>query len=133
MRTDHRLRRVVAAILLCLSSTLSFSQQSTKGRAARDATTALLQMNSNYQQSPASAKKALLPQFPTWAAKARRAFSSLTQPTPEDVFRWAVPGTLRAAMPPPVKTLIEQQVQAQGKVKILPADFGSPAKGLTGG
>jgi len=133
MHTNRKPSLVLAAVVLCFSACPIFGQQSAKGKAAADATTALLQMNSNYQQAPASQKTQLLTQFRTIAAQRQQMLSSLIQTSPGDLLRVAVPANIRGTMPVAVQSLIEQQVQAQGTLEILHADFGSPAKGLTGG
>jgi hypothetical protein len=133
MHTNRKLSVLLVAVAVCVLSLPGLGQQSAKGKAAADATTALLQMNSNYQQAPASQKTQLLTQFRTMAAQRQQMLSSLIQTNPGDLLRVAVPANIRGTMPAAVQSFIEQQVQAQGTLEILHADFGSPAKGLTGG
>jgi len=132
-RPSQVLIAVVFSLVISLTALPSSAQQSAKGKAAADATTALLQMNSNYQQTPAAQKVQLLTQFRGMAAQRQQLLSSLIQTNPGDVLRVAVPANIRGTMPTAVQAFVEQQVQAQGTLEILHSDFGSPAKGLTGG
>jgi uncharacterized membrane protein len=137
MRTNHRpflvLLAVVFSIIPILIAAPSFAQQSAKGKAAADATTALLQMNSHYQQTPAAQKAQLLTQFRGMASQRQQMMSSLIQSNPGDFLRVAVPSDIRGSMPAAIQSFVEQQIQAQGTLEILHADFGGSAKGLTGG
>jgi hypothetical protein len=123
----------VFSLIVSLIAPPSSAQQSVKGKAAADATTALLQMNSHYQQTPAAQKAQLLTQLRAMASQRQQTMSSLIQSNPGDFLRVAIPSDIRGTMPAAVQSFIEQQVQAQGTLEILHADFGGPTKGLTGG
>lgn len=90
-------------------------------------------MNSHYQQTPAAQKAQLLAPFQTMAAQRQQLLSSLIQTNPADVLRIAIPNDIRGKMPASVQSFMEQNVSAQGTLEILHADFGSAAKGITGG
>ncbi len=51
MRTNQKQSLLFVAVAVCVLSVPSLGQQSAKGKAAADATTALMQMNSAYQQA----------------------------------------------------------------------------------
>jgi len=130
-----RIRRRSSALLVlfALVST-GFAQQTTKGKAAENATVALLQMNKAYLQTPAAQKTQLLTQFRTLAAQRQQLLSSLIQTNPADVLRIAIPNNVRGTMPAAVQSYIEQTVQAQGVLEVLVEDSTTGSKmhyGLT--
>ena len=81
MRTNCKASLFVA-IFLCLTASVAFAQHSAKGKAAEDATTALLQMHSSYQQASATQKQQLLTQFTAMAAQREQLLLSLMQSNP---------------------------------------------------
>ena len=109
MRTNCNASLFVA-IFLCLTATLAFAQHSAKGKAAEDATTALLQMHSSYQRASATQKQQLLTQFTAMAAQREQLLLSLMQSNPGDVLRVAIPNNVSHTMPPTVKQHVEQSV-----------------------
>ncbi|PYV64537.1 MAG: hypothetical protein DMG95_04175 [Acidobacteria bacterium] len=127
MRTNCKASLFVA-IFLCLTATLAFAQHSAKGKAAEDATTALLQMHSSYQQASATQKQQLLTQFTAMAAQREQLLLSLMQSNPGDVLRVAIPNNVSHTMPPTVKQHVEQSVTAQGVLEVLYEMQGTPDK-----
>jgi len=123
---------LIGVVFLSLAG-FAFGQQSVKGKAAAAATTALLRTHSNYQRANASQKQQLLPQFRAMASQRQQMMNSLIQSSPGDFLRVAVPSDIRGTMPAAVQSFVEQQVQTQGTLEILHADFGNSAKGLTAG
>src|SRR5690349_24065032 len=102
MRTKRRPSLVLVAVvfsIVILAPSRSFAQQSAKGKVAADATTALLQMNSHYQQTPAAQKAQLLTQFRAMASQRQQMMSSLIQSNPGDFLRVAMPSDVRGTMP----------------------------------
>lgn len=131
MRTSRRSSALL--VLFALVST-GFAQQTTKGKAAENATVALLQMNKAYLQTPAAQKSAALTQLRTMAAQRQQLLSSLIQTNPADVLRIAIPNNVRGAMPAAVQSYVEQTVQAQGVLEVAIEDSTSGSKmhyGLT--
>jgi len=122
--------------LLVLSALVSpaLAQQTIKGKSAENATTALLQMNSTYLQTPAAQRLQLLTQFKTIAAQRQQLLNSLIQTNPADVIRIAIPNNVRSTMPGAVQSYVEQTVQAQGVLEVLVEDSSAGSKmhyGLT--
>jgi len=131
MRTS---RRSSALLVLFALVSSAFAQQSAKGKAAENATTALLQMNAAYLQTPAAQKSQLLTQFRGMAAQRQQLLISLIQTNPADVLRIAVPNNIRSTMPAAVQNYVEQTVQAQGVLEVLIEDSTTGSKmhyGLT--
>jgi NPCBM-associated, NEW3 domain of alpha-galactosidase len=131
MRTS---RRSSALLVLFALISSAFPQQSAKGKAAENATSALLQMNKAYLQTPAAQKTQLLPRFRNMAAQRQQLLSSLIQTNPADVLRIAIPDDIRRNMPVSVQSYVEQTVQAQGVLEVLIEDSDSGSKmqyGLT--
>jgi len=127
MRTNCKASLFVA-IFLCLTASVAFAQHSAKGKAAEDATTALLQMHSSYQQASATQKQQLLTQFTAMAAQREQLLLSLMQSNPGDVLRVAIPNNVSHTMPPTVKQHVEQSVTAQGVLEVLYEMQGTPDK-----
>ena len=106
MRTSRRV-----PVLLAVSAALvlsSFAQQSSKGKSAENATVALLQLHSAYQQASPAVKPQLLLQARNAAAQRQQLLSSLIQTNPADVLRIAIPNNIRSTMAPAVQPLQRQ-------------------------
>src|SRR5260370_40838104 len=128
MRMNQKLSLVLVAFFLCLTGRHSSAQQSAKGKAAADATTALLQLNSNYQQAGAVQKSQLLTQFQTLAAQRQQLLSSLIQTDHGDVLRVAIPGSISQTMPTTVQNFVEKDTIAQGTLEVAVEMNGTPDK-----
>ena len=116
MRTSRRSSALL--VLLALVSS-AFAQQTGEGKAAENATTALLKMSAEYLQTPAAQKAQLITQFRTMAGQRQQLLSSLIQTNPADVLRIAVPNNVRSTMPAAVQGYVEQTVQAQGTLEVV--------------
>src|SRR5215469_9177069 len=128
MRTDPIVRPVLVALVLSLAALPTPAQQSTKGKAAENATSALLQMHSNYQHASSAQKQQLLAQFAAAAAQRQQLLQSLMQTNPGDVLRIAIPNSVSNAMPQSVKKYVEQSVTAQGVLDVIYEMQGTPDK-----
>ena len=132
MRTNRKSSVLLVMFAALVSS--GFAQQSAKGKAAENATLALLQMHSGYQQANPAAKPQLLTQLRNAAAQRQQLLSSLIQTNPADVLRIAIPNNVRSTMPAAVQSYVEQTVQAQGVLEVAIEDSTSGSKmhyGLT--
>ena len=125
MRTNRRSSALL--VLFALVPSL-FAQQTPKGILGEKASTALLQMNAAYMQTPTAQKSQALTQFRAMAAQRQQLLSSLIQTNPADVLRVAIPSDIRSTMPAMVQSYVEQTVQTQGVLEVLIEDSNSGAK-----
>ena len=128
MRLNQKFSLLVVALALFASTLSASAQQSAQGKTAESATVALLQMQSQYLQTPAAQKPQLVAQFAAMAARRQQLLSSLMQTNPADVLRIAIPNNLRNAMPKAVQGHLEQSVTAQGVLEVLYEMQGTPSK-----
>jgi len=119
MRTNRRSSALL--VLFALVPSL-FAQQTPKGILGEKASTALLQMNAAYMQTPTAQKSQALTQFRAMAAQRQQLLSSLIQTNPADVLRVAIPSDIRSTMPAMVQSYVEQTVQTQGVLEVLIED-----------
>ena len=83
MRTSRRVPVLLAVFAALVLS--SFAQQSSKAKSAENATVALLQLHSAYQQASPAVKPQLLLQIRNAAAQRQQLLSPLIQTNPADV------------------------------------------------
>jgi hypothetical protein len=126
--------KIFISLVFCVTALPSPAQQSTKGKAAENATLQLMQMHGAFQRASTAQKQQLLTQFATLAAQRQQLLLSLIQTNPGDVLRIAIPGSISQTMPPTIRQYIEQQIQTQGTLEVSIEDSNASSQmhyGLT--
>lgn len=89
---------------------------------AADLTHRLVTLHTRYQLATPTAHAALLSDLVAVAIERQRALSALMETDPGEVLRVAVPAGIRAGLPPAIRALIEEEIEAEGTLEILHED-----------
>jgi hypothetical protein len=89
---------------------------------AADLTHRLVTLHTRYHLATPTAHAALLSDLVAVAIERQRALSALMETDPGEVLRVAVPAGIRAGLPPAIRALIEEEIEAEGTLEILHED-----------
>lgn len=123
------LRMLGTFVLVLVSVELALGQSVPKGRAAAEnLTIQLATLHDQYVAASRSQKPQVLSQLRSVAATRQKLLSALMEHDPGSVLRVAIPGSMRANLPPAVQTFLEQRVQLQGKLEVIYQDSYTSAR-----
>lgn len=85
-------------------------------------TKTLIDLNAQYQKADAKGKAQTLKELIRIAEVRQRRLSALAKSDPGEVWHVAAQGTLRAAIPAPVRQYLEEEVELEGVLEVLVED-----------
>jgi hypothetical protein len=90
---------------------------------AEELTVSLGGLLSQYQKASAFKKEHLLSQLADVTAQRKQILLSLMEDNPGEFFRLALPEHVRADMPEPVRTMLEQRLSMEGELEVIDEDY----------
>jgi hypothetical protein len=90
---------------------------------AEELTVSLGFLLSQYQKASAFKKEHLLSQLADVTAQRKQILLSLMEDNPGEFFRLALPEHVRADMPEPVRTMLEQRLYIKGELEVIDEDY----------
>jgi hypothetical protein len=120
---------LAGAVLFSISAAFGQTDSELADRAtAERLTDAVVALNTQYQAAAVSEKQDVLREL-TRAAKARQEFfNSIMGSNPAEVMRVAIPKSIAASLPAPVKAAVEQEADVEGRLEVAIEDGPSEAR-----